>query len=72
MPIYDFKCDSCGRLTEDVMVKEAMKYIICDTCSTRMHRMVGAPALDFVGPGFYKNDHYKMKLGVKDGKGKNI
>ena len=49
MPIYDYRCDNCGK-TYDVFhkVREVPEDIICPDCaSTRHTRLISAPAVSF-------------------------
>lgn len=72
MPLYDLKCKKCGHFEEDVLMKTHKNKISCSKCQGMMTRRIGTQSFKLIGQGFYKNDHYKMKLGVKDGKGNRI
>lgn len=64
MPLFDFKCPSCGMWSED-LVSRADTVVVCKRCGTQMEKQLSAPA-DFIGKGegFYKsannyrNDRY--------------
>jgi len=61
MPLYDYKCTSCG-LEKEVqhMMGEIGKIeIVCDSCETQMKKMLSAPTLigfDDVGRSISKKD----------------
>ena len=42
MPIYDFKCDECGRVDEH-LVKLSVKNMECPECGANMSRQIGIP-----------------------------
>lgn len=51
MPIYDYRCDECGK-TYDVFhkVREVNEDIICPSCGSERHtRLISAPSIK-VGP----------------------
>ena len=49
MPLFDFKCNTCGEIAE---TNENIPPI-CGTCSGTMLRIWSAPAIKFNAPGFY-------------------
>jgi putative FmdB family regulatory protein len=47
MPIYDYRCDECGKVY-DVFhkVKEVVEDIVCPSCSSTKHtRLLSAPSI---------------------------
>jgi putative FmdB family regulatory protein len=51
MPIYDYRCDDCGR-TYDVFhkVREVEEDILCPSCGSAVHtRLIGAPSFSMSG-----------------------
>ncbi len=60
MPIFDFKCDKCRKVIEDLVksdLSDAPK--TCD-CGGKYHKqIVDRFSMDFVGSGFYINDYGK-------------
>jgi len=51
MPIYDYRCDNCGK-TYDVFhkVREVREDIICPSCASMKHtRLISAPAVSVRG-----------------------
>ncbi|HZK43717.1 MAG TPA: zinc ribbon domain-containing protein [Syntrophomonadaceae bacterium] len=56
MPVYDYKCEECGRfeytqrITEDALT-------VCPTCGHKVQRLISKNvAIILKGSGFYKND----------------
>jgi putative FmdB family regulatory protein len=57
MPIYEFKCPSCGE-TKDVLMKYGTDSAQnCPRCGTPMFKSFSAPLkFDFRGGGYYETD----------------
>ncbi len=54
MPIYDFKCPSCGA-SFDALTKLGTTHIPCRVCGTDANKQVSAPGgFDLKGDGWYK------------------
>lgn len=64
MPIYEYRCGSCGRLFE-VIQKFADEPLTLDPeCGKGpVERLISAPAFQFKGTGFYITDYAKGKDG---------
>ena len=58
MPIYDYVCSSCHRLTEVVHGIEAEGPRFCPECGAEgtMTKVVSAPSVHFKGTGWAKKD----------------
>lgn len=73
MPLYDYRCPSCGAEQE---VQHAMSEIgkiqvKCDQCGTTMKKMLSAPTLigfDDVGRSISKKDKAKASTSGKKSK----
>jgi putative FmdB family regulatory protein len=51
MPIYDYKCNDCGR-TYDVFhkVREVVDDVVCPSCESKKHtRLLSAPNVSMAG-----------------------
>lgn len=57
MPLYDFKCNKCGVITEYRREFGEDREPIC--CGISMQRQWSAPSVIFNGPGFYSTDNRK-------------
>ena len=56
MPIYEFRCDECGRTSEHLMASGDEENIICGSCgSTKMTRVLSAPSHFSFGTGQMPN-----------------
>ena len=61
MPLYDYKCENCGRVeTRLFKMDEAPSYYICgcgdDEAFGHMHKQIGAANFVLKGTGWYKTD----------------
>lgn len=75
MPIVDFRCDKCG-FTDEYIIGSTNGGKAPDNCPKcnegKMERLFSTNqvGIDFVGPGFYINDHgihaWKKRLSPED------
>ena len=66
MPLYEYRCTSCGYSFEKIQSFSAEPEKVCPKCQGELIRPVTAPALRFAGAGWYVND-YAGKGGAKSG-----
>ena len=59
MPLYEYQCQECGLRYERLEHVSAMHDGTCPECGGNAHRLIGAPALQFKGSGWYVNDYGK-------------
>ncbi len=59
MPLYEFKCQTCGNRFERIERASSLHDGVCPKCGGASHRLLGAPALQFKGSGWYVNDYAK-------------
>ena len=59
MPLYEYRCQECGFCYERIEHVSAMHDGTCPECGGNAHRLIGAPALQFKGSGWYVNDYGK-------------
>jgi putative FmdB family regulatory protein len=60
MPLYDFKCPTCGKVIELLVNRGEPDRLLCPDCNELMDKQIGAVSIQFKGPGFYSTD-YKNK-----------
>ena len=66
MPIYDYKCSSCGYQIEIIQKISDKPMIACTQCDKKtLKKLVSAPSFRLKGSGWYETD-------FKTGKKKNI
>ena len=68
MPLYEYRCTSCGYSFEKIQNFSAEPERECPKCHGVLIRPVTAPALRFEGAGWYVND-YAGKGGSKKAEG---
>jgi putative FmdB family regulatory protein len=64
LPLYEYRCTSCGYSFEKIQSFSAEPERECPKCKGELIRPVTAPALRFEGAGWYVND-YAGKGGKK-------
>lgn len=74
MPLYEYRCKSCGHQFEKIQSFSAPEEKECPQCHGEVERLLSAPAIQFKGTGWYVSDYAKkggsMKAsadGAKDG-----
>jgi putative FmdB family regulatory protein len=59
MPLYEYQCQECTTRFERIERASELKDGICPECGGTAHRLIGSPALQFKGSGWYVNDYGK-------------
>lgn len=59
MPLYEYRCLSCGRTREVLQKMNDAPLTTCPDCSGELKRLVSAPAVQFKGTGWYVTDYAK-------------
>ncbi len=57
MPLYEYRCRECGRRFERLQKVTAEPIRECPYCSGPVDRLLGVPALQFKGSGWYVTDY---------------
>jgi putative FmdB family regulatory protein len=57
MPLYEYRCSSCGELTEALQHIGDAPLSECPHCGGTLERITSAPALHFKGSGWYVTDY---------------
>ncbi|MGR6835136.1 FmdB family zinc ribbon protein [Syntrophomonas erecta] len=61
MPIYDYKCEKCGRFEKMQKITESA-LTECPTCGGQVQRLISKNVgIMFKGSGFYCTDHNRIK-----------
>ena len=66
MPLYEYKCLKCGRLTEKIESVDGPHLKKCPHCGGKVESLLSAPAIQFKGSGWYVTD-YAGKSKASDG-----
>ena len=63
MPIYEYKCNSCGKKFEKIEKFSDAPLETHEDCGGPVERLLSAPALQFKGTGWYVTDYAKSNSG---------
>ena len=69
MPLYEYKCASCGSVFEKIEKFSADPLKVHEDCGGAVHRLLAAPALQFKGTGWYITDYGRGGSKAKDSNG---
>ena len=59
MPLYEYKCSTCGERVEIIQRVSDPPYDHCPKCGGEMKKQISSPAIQFKGSGFYITDYAK-------------
>lgn len=57
MPLYEYECFLCHHRFERIQRASADPIEVCPACGGAVRRLLGAPALQFKGSGWYVTDY---------------
>jgi putative FmdB family regulatory protein len=69
VPIYEYRCDDCGRQFEVAQRMSDDPVTECETCGGHVTRVLFAPAIHFKGSGFHNTDYGTKRRPVGEGEG---
>lgn len=69
MPLYEFRCESCGHEMETIVAFSDPLPTTCETCGGALKKLLAAPAVQFKGSGFYLTDYARAGGGAGGKKG---
>jgi putative FmdB family regulatory protein len=59
MPIYEYKCQACGKRMEKIQKMGDPPCKKCPACGGALTKLISSPAIQFKGNGFYITDYAK-------------
>lgn len=59
MPLYEYKCASCGDVFEVIQKFGDAPLTTHDACGGSVKRLISSPSFQFKGSGWYVNDYGK-------------
>ena len=75
MPLYEYRCQSCGHQFEKIQSFSAPDEKECPVCQGPVERLLSAPAVQFKGSGWYATDYAskssKAMKAAAEGNGKS-
>ncbi len=63
MPIYEYKCESCGKKFEVLQKFSDEPLQVHPECGGKVEKLISTSALQFKGSGWYVNDYAKGATG---------
>jgi len=70
MPLYEYKCESCGKTFEIIQKFSDTPLEVHEECGGKVIRLISPSALHFKGSGWYVNDYASSKNGADKAKSK--
>ena len=67
MPMYEYRCTSCGERTEVLQHLGEAPRSECQRCGGALQKLISAPALQFKGTGWYVTDYAKRSASADSG-----
>jgi len=64
MPLYEYKCQSCGEVFETIQKFSDEPLSVHEKCGGQVERLISTSALKFKGSGWYVNDYGKGNSGA--------
>lgn len=62
MPLYEYRCERCKKLTEVIQSFSEKPLRICPHCGQRaLKKLMSSPAIQFKGSGWYVTDYAGRK-----------
>ena len=70
MPLYEYKCLTCGYVLEVLQKVNEPHLKKCPDCGGMLKKLLSAPAIQFKGSGWYITDYSQNKKPEKESKAK--
>jgi len=67
LPLYEYKCLKCGRVTEKIENVSGPFLKKCPHCGGKVESLISASAIQFKGSGWYVTDYAGKKAGAGAG-----
>ncbi len=68
MPLYEYKCLTCGYVLEVLQKVNEPHLKKCPNCGGMLKKLLSAPAIQFKGSGWYITDYSQNKKPEKESK----
>ena len=65
MPIYEYQCEQCGKLTEVIQKFSDAPLTECSHCGGHVTKILSTSAFHLKGGGWYKTDYASSDSGKK-------
>ena len=67
MPLYEYECTKCHKRTEKIERAAGPHLKKCPHCGGKVEQLLGAPAIQFKGSGWYVTDYAAKKSAAGEG-----
>jgi putative FmdB family regulatory protein len=71
MPIYEYRCQECGKTSELLQRMSDPPMAACPLCGGPVKKLISSPAVQFKGSGWYVTDYGSKKGDSASGGGKS-
>ncbi len=62
MPLYEYRCLSCGVRFEKIQKFSDPPVSACERCGGKVERLLSSPAIQFKGSGWYVTDYARKGM----------
>lgn len=59
MPIYEYQCQGCSKVFEEMVLPGKPEPRVCPVCGAEISRVISAPSFHLKGEGWYVTDYKK-------------
>jgi putative FmdB family regulatory protein len=59
MPIYEYECTNCGRITEALQKFSDKPLAVCEHCDGKLQKLISQSTFHLKGSGWYVTDYAK-------------
>ena len=66
MPIYEYRCENCGRQFEVIQKFSDEPLKVCTSCKGKLSKLVSQNSFQFKGSGWYVTDYPKKGKSQSD------
>jgi putative FmdB family regulatory protein len=66
VPLYEYECTKCHKRTEKIESTSGPHLKKCPHCGGKVERLIGAPAIQFKGSGWYVTDYAGKKSAASE------
>jgi putative FmdB family regulatory protein len=67
MPIYEYECESCGKIEEILQKISDNPLCTCKHCTGKLHKLVSHSSFHLKGTGWYVTDYAKKSAKKTEG-----